>query len=166
MTLSPENARSLLGYTAWASGLLVDAAGQLAPEELTRDFGTATKSVLGTLVHIFGADRVWLARVQSAAQQPFLTEADYQMAVLQNDWPVLHQRWKQWAADLTDESLAAEVAYKDLKGDPYCQPLWQLIQHVVNHGTHHRGQVAGFLRVMGHAPPPLDLVRYYRLGEP
>jgi uncharacterized damage-inducible protein DinB len=56
----------------------------------------------------------------------------------------------------------AIVAYKDMKGNPYSQPLWQLVLHVVNHGTHHRGQVSGFLRVMGHTPPPLDLVFYYR----
>ena len=54
------------------------------------------------------------------------------------------------------------LAYRDLKGRAYEQPLWQLILHVVNHGTHHRGQVSGFLRSLGHVPPPLDLVAYYR----
>jgi uncharacterized damage-inducible protein DinB len=54
------------------------------------------------------------------------------------------------------------VDYKDSKGNPYRQPLWQLILHVVNHGTHHRGQASGFLRALGHTPPVLDLVAYYR----
>jgi uncharacterized damage-inducible protein DinB len=40
------------------------------------------------------------------------------------------------------------------------------VLHVVNHGTHHRGQVAGFLRTMGHAPPALDLIAYYREIDP
>jgi uncharacterized damage-inducible protein DinB len=38
--------------------------------------------------------------------------------------------------------------------------LW--LKRVVNHGTHHRGMVSGFLRAMGHTPPPLDLIAYYR----
>ena len=57
MAASAEVLRSHVGYPAWASGLLVEAAGRLTHEELTRDFGTADKSVLGTLVHVFGADR-------------------------------------------------------------------------------------------------------------
>jgi len=55
-----------------------------------------------------------------------------------------------------------EISYSDMSGNPWKQPLWQLILHVVNHGTHHRGQVSGFLRAMGHVPPKLDLVNYYR----
>jgi uncharacterized damage-inducible protein DinB len=49
-----------------------------------------------------------------------------------------------------------------MKGTPWKQPLWKLVLHVVNHGTHHRSQVSGFLRTLGHAPPPLDLVYFYR----
>jgi uncharacterized damage-inducible protein DinB len=51
---------------------------------------------------------------------------------------------------------------KDLRGNTWTQPFWQLVLHVVNHATHHRGQVSGFLRAMGRVPPPLDLVAFYR----
>ena len=145
-----------------ASGLLVEAAGRLTRDELTRDFGTADKSVLGTLVHVFGADRLWLARLKREAANIFLTDDDYRLTVLQNDWPALYRRWRDWADGLTDEAARAEVSYKDMRGNPYRQPLGQLLLHVVNHGTHHRGQVSGFLRAMGHVPPKLDLVSYYR----
>lgn len=162
MTVPVEVLRSHIAYTAWASGALVESAGKLAPEELTRDFGTADKSVLGTLVHIYGADRLWLTRLKRESPHPYLTDADYKLAVLQHDWPALHARWKDWAAGLTDEDARAEVSYHDLRGNPWNQPLGQLILHVVNHGTHHRGQVSGFLRSMGHVPPRLDLIAYYR----
>jgi uncharacterized damage-inducible protein DinB len=162
MFVPAEVLRSHIDYSAWASGLLVDADAQLTPEELTRDFGTADKSVLGTLVHVFGADRLWLSRLQGGPANQFLTEADYQMAVLQNDWPALYKQWKDWAAGLTDEAARAELSYHDMRGNPWRQPLGQLVLHVVNHGSHHRGQVSGFLRTMGHTPPALDLVRYYR----
>lgn len=165
MFVPAEVLRSHIAYSAWASGLLVTAAGRLTHEELTRDFGTADKSVLGTLVHVFGADRLWLARFKGEPANRFLAEADYQLTVLQNDWPALYQRWKEWAGGLTDEAARAEVSYHDMRGNPWRQPLGQLVLHVVNHGTHHRGQVSGFLRAMGHAPPALDLVRYYRDTE-
>ena len=162
MVVSADVLRSHIDYTAWASGLLVEAAGRLTYAELTRDFGTADKSVLGTLVHVFGADRVWLARLKGEPASAFLTDADYRLTVLQNDWPALYRRWKEWADGLTDEAAQAEVSYTDLRGNPWRQPLGQLVLHVVNHGTHHRGQVSGFLRSMGHVPPKLDLAGYYR----
>jgi uncharacterized damage-inducible protein DinB len=164
--VSVEVLQSHIAYTAWASRMLVEAAGSLSRDELTRDFGTADKSVLGTLVHIFAADRLWLARLTGESPHIFVTDADYDLAVLQSDWPALHRRWKAWAGELTGEAAGAHVSYTDLSGNPWRQPLGQLVLHVVNHGTHHRGQVSGFLRSMGQVPPKLDLVNYYRMGEP
>jgi uncharacterized damage-inducible protein DinB len=162
MSVSADTLRMHLDYTAWASRRVVDAAARLSADELKRDFQTADHNVLGTLVHVFAADRIWLTRVTGASSQSFISDADYSMAVLQNDWPALHEKWRQWAQGITDQSAQAVVAYKDLKGNPYQQPLWRLILHVVNHGSHHRGQVSGFLRAMGQNPPPLDLTAYYR----
>ncbi len=67
----------------------------------------------------------------------------------------------RWAAGWTEASVEERLSYTDWKGNPWISPIWQIALHVVNHGTHHRGQVAGFLRTMGYAPPPLD-PRYYR----
>ncbi len=163
MALSAHALRTHLDYTAWASARLVDAAGALTSQELTRDFGTADHSVLGTLVHIYGADRIWLGRIRGNPPARLIDpEKDMRLDVLQNDWPKLLDEWRTWGAGLTDESAAARLPYKDMQGNPYETPAWQIVLHVVNHGTHHRGQASGFLRTMGHTPPPLDLMAYYR----
>jgi len=154
--------RSHLDYTAWASRRLVDAAAALTPDELHRDFKTANHSILETLVHIFAGDRVWLARLSGAPIPAFVTDADRSLAVLEREWPPLQERWKEWAAGLTDEMALKELSYFDLKGRSWTQPVWELVLHVVNHGTHHRGQVAGFLRSLGYTPPPIDLVVFCR----
>jgi len=162
MPVSADALRTHLDYSAWASRRLVEAAGQLTPGEWNHDFGTADRSVLGTLVHTFAADRLWLSRLAGGAQPGFIADADRSAAVLHNDWPALHERWKEWARGLTDQQALAPLAYTDLEGRSWKQPVWQLVLHVVNHATHHRGQVCGFLRALGHAPPPLDLVLFYR----
>lgn len=156
-----ELLRTHVRYSTWASARLVEAAGTLSPDELVRDFQSADKSVLGTLAHVYAADRVWLGRIEGRPPARFLDpEVDVRLDVLQRDWPTLLGRWQAWVDGLQD--AAATVAYQDLKGNPYTTPLWQIVLHVVNHGTHHRGQVSAMLRAMGHTPPPLDLIRFYR----
>jgi uncharacterized damage-inducible protein DinB len=163
MLISPEVLRTHIDYTAWASARLVEAASQLTTNELTRDFGTADKGVLGTLVHVFAADRIWMARVTGSVPGKFIDpERDMHLSVLQKEWPPLLKKWQEWTSSLTGDSVAATVAYQDTKGNSYQNLAWQIVLHLVNHGTHHRGQVSGFLRAMGKVPPPLDLVRYYR----
>lgn len=150
-----------LHYTAWASARIVEAVAALTPEELTRDHKSADKHVLGTLVHVYAADRVWLRRIEGAPPGVFVEpERDMHLTVLQYDWPALLERWQAWAASLVDPNALAH--YQDLQGRPHATPLWQIVLHVVNHATHHRGQAAAMIRAMGHTPPPLDLIRYYR----
>jgi uncharacterized damage-inducible protein DinB len=157
-----ETLRGQVDYTAWASRRLLAAASELTPEEMARDFQTSDRSVLGTLAHIFAADRIWLARFRGESLPTFLTDADRDFGTLQNNWPPLLTRWEEWAAQLTEERALAPFPYVDLKGRDWNQPLCHLVLHVVNHGTHHRGQVSGFLRALGHTPPPTDLHYYYR----
>lgn len=151
-----------LAYSVWASTRLVAAAAELSSQELTHDFKTADHSVVGTLAHIFAADRVWLGRVRHRPPAAFIGDHDRQLSVLQDEWFGVHAGWMQWAAELTDDSALADLTYHDLKGREWKQPIWQLVLHVVNHGSHHRGQVSGFLRALGRTPPPLDLIVYHR----
>jgi len=162
MAASADTLRLHLDYSAWASNRMVDAASQLTEEELCRDFRTSDKCVVNTLAHAFAADRVWLGRIQGNPPATFIDDKDRQLDALKTEWPALQSRWKQWAAALNDQDVLANISYKDLKNNSYQQPLWQILLHVVNHATHHRGQVSGFLRAMGHTPPPLDLIAFYR----
>ena len=155
MTL--ETLQQHIAYTAWATSRLLGAAAQIPAEHLTHDFQTSDRSIIGTLAHTFAADRVWLKRVTGEPITVFITDEDRQLATLQRDWPIVLQGW---AAALDDP--ARVVHYRDMKGNPYNNPLYEIVLHLVNHGTHHRGQVSGFLRTLGHTPPPLDLIYYYR----
>ena len=85
MTMTADVLRDHLNYTAWASSRLVDAAGALNPQELLRDFGTADHNVLGTLVHAYAADRIWLGRIEGNPPARFTDpEQDMHLAVLRS----------------------------------------------------------------------------------
>jgi len=154
--------RTQIDYSAWASKRLVGVAAELSEDELTHDFKSADRSILGTLVHIYAADRLWFGRIEQSPPPEFVSDADYSLAVLQNNWPLLHERWQRWAAGLDDEAALAAFPHTDLKGRRWLLPMWQAVMHVVNHATHHRGQVSGFVRALGHRPPNIDFAAYCR----
>ena len=160
--ISAEVLRMHLDYSAWASARLLDAVATLPAAELQRDFGTADKSIIGTLTHTYGGDRVWLARVRGDTPQGLPGSEIHDLPRLREAWLQVGMDWMSWAAPLTDADFLHAISYRDLKGNPWTTPLWQVVLHVVNHATHHRGQAAGFLRTLGHTPPPLDLIAYYR----
>jgi uncharacterized damage-inducible protein DinB len=160
--ISADTLRLHIAYTTWATNRLLDAAARLTSEELTRDFGSSEKSVAGTLAHIHAADRVWLGRIQGVNPTLYVNEEDRDLVVLSRTWPGLLKQWETWAGALTDESVHDKIDYTNPRGNPDRTPQWQIVLHVVNHGTHHRGQVAGFLRAMGKTPPRLDLMAFYR----
>lgn len=162
MVVSADGLREHLAYHEWANLRLLEGATKLSEQERNYDFQTANHTILGTLVHIFAADRIWLARMEQTSPPEFVTAADHDFTVLQHEWPLLLQRWQKWAGGLNDQQANSPMSYKDLKGKSWSQPLWQPILHTVNHGTHHRGQVSGFMRALGHVPPILDLAYYYR----
>jgi len=157
--LSRQTATTHFAYSGWATARLVEASAKLSEEELTRDHKSADKSVLGTLVHTFAADRIWYARVTGTTPAKFIDESDYHLPVLQTEWPALQQRWIEY---LETADMGTVITYQDMKGNSHQSPLWQIVLHVVNHGSHHRGMVTAMLRAMGHTPPPLDEIAYFR----
>jgi uncharacterized damage-inducible protein DinB len=160
--VSADALRIHVDYSRWASNRLLEAAAALQREELDRDFGTADRSFAGTLMHIFGADRVWLARVKGSANPDVPGPEFAAIDVLKPAWETVHKGWMDWVGSLDEDNVRRVISYHDLKGRAWRTPNWQIVLHVVNHATHHRGQAAGFLRSMGHQPPPLDLIAYYR----
>jgi len=162
MAVSADSLRVHLDYHAWASRRLLEAVAQLTPEEQSRDFQTSSGNVVKTLAHVFGADRVWFERIRGQSPTAFMRPEEYQLEFITSEWPEILENWKQRFAAASDQDVDARISYRDLSGNAWAQPLWQIVLHVVNHGTHHRGQVSGFLRAMGHQPPPLDLIAFYR----
>ena len=162
MKLSADAARQHVDYTIWATRRLLDAAATLSPEQLQRDFGTADRSILGTLQHVLRAEYGWLNRVQGNSQAPALPATET-LSDLRTNWSAVHANWSIFVAGLSDADLESVCAYHDLKGNPWTNTLWEILLHVVNHSTHHRGQVSGFLRASGVTPPILDYIAYVRM---
>jgi len=156
--MTSAEARLHLRYSAWASRKLVEAARSVSNADFAKPVGISHSSLLGTLSHILWADWLWFTRVVGPMEKPGQTRE-----VLETVWPELQDKWVSWAERASDTEINRVVEYISiLDGQMARTPAWQIVLHVVNHATLHRGQVMGMLRQMGIAPPHTDLMNFYR----
>ncbi len=167
MVISADLLVTHFDYTLWATSALLKAAADLTPEELERDLKASYISLLGTLRHIYFADRIWLARFEAydAGTTARLTLADASetptLEELTRVWPGVIEGFKQRIRDYGDQGVLEAFSFTNLAGKHFTMPRYQAMLHVVNHGTLHRGQVMMMIRQMGHVPPSTDLLYYY-----
>src|SRR5258705_8122642 len=162
------NINQLFNYTEWANNLAMDAAAKLSDDNLRRDVGISHTSIFGTLVHMAGAEWIWLERwngrshAKAEAWLQWTTQSCADLAALKDRWmEVVDRRWK-YVSELDDAKLASELAFKLLSGDPSSMRVVDQMQHGANHATMPRGQIVGMIRHLGIEPPSTDLLFYLR----
>jgi len=161
----------LFAYTAWANDRVLDAAASLSDDELRADRKISHGSILGTLTHMAGAEWIWLERWHGRspsgpqAWEQWLPERWRAVAELRARWNELADDRRALLARLTDAELQATRTFRRIDGTEDALPVIAQMQHTVNHATLHRGQVIGMLRQLGRAPPPTDLLVYYRAKQ-
>ena len=161
--ITPENARTLFTYDAWANRRMLDACGALSHEQFTRDLGSSFRSVRDTLAHILGAQWLWLERFRGRSPAALPSAEQYaDLASLGARWTQFESELLSYVSGLSAADLERSFDYRDLKGNPYSSLLGQTLQHLANHGTYHRGQVTTMLRQLGAKPVSTDLIGFYR----
>ena len=155
----------LFDYTEYANRLALDAAEKLAEEQQKHDFKISHGSIHGTLVHMAGAEWIWLERWKGVSHSHIWTADDFTgIPALRLRWREIENERRQLLESLNEEKLHQELSYKNIKGEPFTLPLVEQMQHVVNHATLHRGQVVGMIRQLGVQPPVVDLL-YYLIAQ-
>jgi uncharacterized damage-inducible protein DinB len=159
----PEEMRTLYDYNAWANHRQLQAASKLTTEQFVKPMGSSFGSVRDTLAHIYGAEWLWLERFQGRSPSSLPEASQFNdAATLRERWTEFEPRLLTFVRGLTQADLDRVMEYKTLKFGVYKNPLWQSMQHLVNHGTYHRGQVTTLLRQLGAEPILTDLMHFYR----
>lgn len=161
--MTPELTRQLFDYNHWANNRALQAAEQLTDEQFTKPLGSSFSSVRDTLAHICGGEIVWLERFQGRPPSTFPdTSPARTVAALRAFWQPYADKLLNFANGVSQADLDQVLEYKTFNFGVYKNPLWQSMQHLANHGTYHRGQVATLLRQLGAKPILTDLMHYYR----
>ena len=152
--------RPLLLYTVWADRMFLAALREVAPEDLARETGTSFSSLLGTMGHVLGVERVWLSRfVGNPLHLPDLVSyGDF--SALESGFQEFWPEFEAYMAALKPEDLEQPITWTNTLGVTRTLVLAGLLLHFVNHSTYHRGQLVTLLRQLGYAAPGTDLVYY------
>jgi uncharacterized damage-inducible protein DinB len=152
-----------LEFMKWADDTMFAALSEAPPDQIARDRGSSFKSLFDTLNHVYLAESVWFHRIQGSPNTRIADlESPPDLSALGQAWPALHRGWIDWAQPLSDEDWQKPLTFRSMQGTEAQLPHWQILLHVVNHGSYHRGQVATMLRQAGIKPPGTDLIAFYR----
>lgn len=161
--MNTQDMQLLYRYNAWANARILSATSKVNTEQFLADASFPFGGLRGTLTHILFAEWIW--RMRWTGESPTAGFKPEEFA----DFPALYARWQaeekalnDFAASLTDERLNATFQYKNTKGDVFEAVLWQVMAHVVNHGTQHRSEAAAMLTGVGHSPGDIDLIVFLR----
>ena len=154
----------LVDYHYWARDRLLEAVEPLTPEQFTRTIENSFPSIRDTLVHLYGAEVVWSERWEGRSPTTMIAASEFpDLASIRRAWAEEETTIRGWVARLGEEGIARAMEYRTFDGKLYAHPFWQMVQHLVNHGSYHRGQLTMMLRQLGAAvPKQMDLSAFYR----
>jgi uncharacterized damage-inducible protein DinB len=164
MTLG--EATQLVAFNQWADARIFEAMSQLSAEQFGRDLQSSHGGIQGTLAHIVGVEKGWLRRWQRQAESAALPPSQmHSLVELRAYWESVCADMNQFLATLDDRKLQETLSTTTSAGT-FTAPYWQMIQHVVDHSSYHRGQIVTMLRQLGVTPPSTGVMRFYRDAAP
>jgi uncharacterized damage-inducible protein DinB len=163
-TMIKDDIQLLYEYDRWANGRVLQAASALSAEQFTRDLGGSFVSVRDTLVHIIRGEWGWLTYWKSTSHSAAFLQSLWDednpifrlsgfpdVTAVGRKWAEVEKEQIEFVNSVTEEDLrrTLPVLEKQLS-------LAHLMQHLANHSTYHRGQIASMIRRLGAEPLPTD----------
>jgi uncharacterized damage-inducible protein DinB len=161
-----ETIKTFYAYNSWATARLIDSLAQLAPDELKAPGASGLGSIVDTLAHLMGSQWGWISWLDGSlttTQAMTLRVAPESVDTVpkaREGWNPIDTQTIRAIASLTDDKLRDVWTWTHPKSGTNSLPLWRLLMHVANHGTHTRAQINAAIRRLGHDPKNIDFLNY------
>ncbi len=151
-------------YNIWANKLLVERISKLSDEEITREIASSFPSLYKTVQHMWLAEEAWWQRLKLVEKLDLQSENfSGSFSELSANLAKQSKQWSEWVNAATDNQLSHVFAYIRNK-EQFKMPVYQMLQHVFNHASYHRGQLVTILRQLGTDKiPATDFSAFCRL---
>lgn len=160
--MTVDELSTLIAYNFWAHRRVWGCIEHLTDDQFVQDVGYSFGSVRNQVVHLINVDERWLARISGAELPDHIDpEAFPTRAAVRERWDMTEAKMRAYLATLRDADLSEVIEY-DMphRGGIKRNARWQILVHVVNHGTDHRAQILAMLHQLGASTTEQDLMFY------
>jgi uncharacterized damage-inducible protein DinB len=151
-------------YNIWANNEILNVILSLTNEQQKQEITSSFSSIYNTCYHLYDAESIWYQRLQQV--EKMIRQSENQAATMQdvaNGWQQQSRLWLDWIGNVSEEQLKEIFHYQNMKGEKFQQPLQEVLLHLFNHSTYHRGQLVTMLRQVGvEKIPATDFVHWAR----
>ena len=153
---------TLYDYNFWANHRYFTVAEGLTDEQLRLDQGHSWGNVQAVLIHMLSSEWVWLQRWHGVSPKGHLDPGELPtLASVKERWGKQEAELRAYLGSQTEESLQTVITYTNFRGETFHVPLWQMLGHLANHETHHRGELAAMFALMDVPHPEDELIQYF-----
>jgi uncharacterized damage-inducible protein DinB len=153
-------------FSQWAHKRLLDQINTLTPEQHHTTVPSSFDSLYKTVFHIWGAESLWLGRLNLSPVNLSADPFGGSMQKLSASLETVDRQWVDWFAEKDEDKLTQKLHYNNQAGQAFQQPLDLLLIHIFNHNTYHNGQLVTILRSLGvHQIPATDFIAWARQTE-
>jgi uncharacterized damage-inducible protein DinB len=145
-----ELLKQYAAYNIWASQKIIDVILAMPEEKQLTEIPSSFNSLCNTVLHMWDAESIWWQRLK--LQVNIIRPGKDFKGTMQDATSGLIQQsrqWEEWISNASELAIEHVFQYQTLDGTQYKQPTWQMLHHVFNHGTYHRGQLINMLRQLG-----------------
>jgi len=151
-------------YNKWANQKLLETISRLTEAQQHQEIISSFPGIFKTLLHLLDAEGIWWQRLKLA--EKIERPSDHfsgNFEALQKKLLLQSGQWYEWVANASDNQLQHVFAYQNSKREQFKQPVNEVLIHLFNHGTYHRGQLVTMLRQLGiEKIPPTDFIEWCR----
>lgn len=145
---------NMLEYNRWANNLFL---------ECLSDNTVANARAFLLMSHLLTAEEIWLSRLKGEPAPNERLWHEYPLPQLKGKAEENTRAWISWLQALSEKDFSLLLTYRNSRGETFSTAVADVLNHVINHSTYHRAQVAGLLRLEEVNPPVSDYIRYVRL---
>jgi uncharacterized damage-inducible protein DinB len=154
--------KQTLDYSYWANHRYFAVTEGLTDEQLRRKQRHSWGDVHSVLVHMMSSETVWLKRWQGEAPKQHLEATSFpNLSSLKSAWAEVETNMRAFVEAQSEEDLQNVITYTNFTGQTFRVPLWQMLMHVTNHATHHRGELAAMFALMDVPHPEEEVIQYF-----
>lgn len=151
-------------FNVWANQTITDAILEMDEHTHQQIVKSSFPNLYATVLHMWDAESIWWQRMEGHGQL-LIPSKEFNPTMKEAVNGLLNQsrEWSSWMNRVTEEQLQLEFSYKNMKGEAFTSGVWQVVHHLFNHGTYHRGQLVTMMRELGAAEiPSTDFIHWYR----